>query len=341
MKRALFFSFVLFGVLCFNATKAQYIHYGIHVIDSTVFTLEPSDSLHHHVVFSNDIVKLDTSGTHLWAIGRTTKTFFSSGDSTYSYVTDLTNPYPINANDWFVLKITHPFLNIIVGFTHKYQTSLGHDGGIVEFSLDSGTNWQNIKGDCNADSTHGHGVLTNNFYTKADTLANGQAAFSGSSSSWIYSEFQFFTGIPIKPAKGIIDTTNGGANGATGASCNFMFGSIYVRFRFVSDSTVDTLSGWAIDNIKVRVDDYGGAVHNANMVNQLNVFPNPSNIGSFTFPALKNEQDYTLEIYNVIGERILKQPYTHFVDITKYATGMYLYRVSNGTNNYSGTLIKE
>jgi hypothetical protein len=268
----------------------------------------------------------DTASIPLWQIGTTYKPFFMSGSfPTKTIMTDTLNNYPINANNSFVLKIP-AWTNLIVDFWHKYQTDAGNDGGIVEFSLDNGINWQNVKGACNSDSfgwgLGGGDVFTANFYTFNDTLKSGEPAFTGIKDTVQYSRFQFFTGFPVKPT--------------SGGGCSFSVMAIYVRFRFVSDSTTDTLAGWRIDSMKIERDIYPGnvrSVHNAH----LPIFPNPSN-GIINFPKLEDEEKYTIAVYNYLGEKVANLPYAHSITLPERLPGLYFYRVTNGLVYYSGQL---
>src|ERR1700745_1168639 len=122
----------LFAVLFFSvATNAQ-------VIDGY-----PMDSA--TIAFTNDSIPIvipDTASLPLWQIGRTYKSFFTTDSAgAIAMMTDTLNPYPVNANNWFVIKIPNWWGNTIFDFWHKYQTDSSHDGGIVEFSIDAGTTW--------------------------------------------------------------------------------------------------------------------------------------------------------------------------------------------------------
>ena len=311
---------LLFAILILPfATQAQIID-GLPV-DSTITTFT-NDSVANYIP--------DTAAAPLWQIGRTHKSFFTTDSSgTIAIMTDTLNPYRVNANNWFVIKVPNTF-NAIVDFWHKYQTDTGHDGGIVEFSLDTGITWQNIKGACNADSVccWNPGVYTTNFYSAHDTLATGEPSFNGTSDSLQYSRFQFFTGFPIR-------STSGGGCTFWGTS------SIYVRFRFVSDSVADSLAGWEIDSIKIEHDLYPGLVRNINKPKTLSTYPNPSYDGQFSFPAIENEQNYTIEVYDAMGQKIYTYPYSHSLDLSNYARGLYFYQVSDGTEYYSGRLLTQ
>jgi hypothetical protein len=323
MKKLIFLCFPT--LFCINGI-AQHVYDGFPK-DSSSFTFEPADSLTHTGSIGTDMI--DTSGTHLWMIGKTHKTYFTAGgiDTTFAIMTDTVNHYPVNANDWFVLK-THLHLNLIIDFSHKYQTLPHKSGGIVEFSIDTGKTWQNVLGDCNVDSSLAPGILTSNFYKKSDTLPDGQQAFMGVAPSMQYSRLQFFTAIPARLTGG--------------SGCDFGGSNIgkplYVRFRFESDTFASPFDGWLIDNIKIESDEYGGFVPTVGY-NTLNIHPNPSSDGVFIFPELNDEKAAEIEILNVLGESLFKGPYNHRLDLSGYKTGLYLYRVKSGTEYYSGRLI--
>jgi hypothetical protein len=274
---------------------------------------------------------IDTTGVHVWQIGHTVKPFFSAGGfAVRSIMTDTLNHYPTNANDWFVVKFSGAGLNPIIDFKHKYQNTLNHDGCVVEFSADSGTTWQNVLGPCADSFGYQPGILTSNFYTNADTLADGTRAFTGSSSGWVYSRLQFFHAIPIR-------TTS-----ALSPGCNYpaMGSKIYLRFRFVSDNVADTLDGWIIDSIKYE-NDLWMSVADIDGYKTLEVFPNPSADGIYTFPVLMNEKEYKIEVLDVLGQSLIKTDYTHSINLSLYSKGMYCYRVRGSNENYTGKLMRE
>ncbi len=301
------------------AANAQ-VQDGLYNISTTYISFT-SDSIPNYIP--------DTAAIPLWQIGHSHKAFFGSDSSETTIMTDTIHPYRINANNWFVIKVPFVF-NAIIDFAHKFQTDSGHAGGIVEFSLDTGVTWQNVKGDCNVDGSFGTsgGILTTNFYNTNDTLISGVPAFNGNSDSIQYSRFQFYFGPAVSPHKRI----------TSGTGCSFPIDTFYIRFRFVSDSLIDSLAGWEIDSIKVEEDYYSGLVKNINKLQPLSIYPNPSYDGIFTFPVLENEQDYTTEVYNAMGKRVLCMPYKQSLDLAHYAKGLYFYKVGDGTNYYSGQL---
>lgn len=281
------------------------------------------DSLVKTSFFSNHFLRVDTIGTMLWQIGHTTKTFFADSTETLGIMTDTVHTYPINASDWFVVEFNDSgpfsFDYPIIDFWHRYQTDLGKDGGIVEFSFDNGITWQNIRSDCNAS---GGGIRTYNIYAATDTLQNGEAAFSGTSNGEIFSRIQF------------------GFGGSLGSDTTCTISdTIMVRFRFVSDSITDSFAGWKIDSIKLEHDVYESIPKL--QVNKLHIYPNPSTDGQFVFPAMKDEKSYTIEVINVLGKILFHIPYTHNLNLSQYAKGVYFYKVTNGNVYYTGELITQ
>ena len=249
--------------------------------------------------------------------------FFADSGNARGIMTDTVNEYPVNANSWFVLK-HFPVGFEIISFRHKYQTSSGHDGGVVEFSVDSGLSWQNIVGGC-----IGSMLFVDSFYSPNDTLLSGEPAFNGTSNGWITSRFQFSGVLPVKP--------NGGPSG-----CPITSGSmVEIRFRFISDSIPDSLDGWIIGNIGIEQDFYGGGLTKVNIPSVLNIYPNPSSDAIFNFSKLDEEEEYSIEVTDVMGRTVLRMPYVHVVNLSGYAKGIYFYRVSNGVENYSGKLVVE
>lgn len=252
-------------------------------LDSVTFTFSAGDSL------TRSMAHIDTIGSGIWKIGSTSKPFFSATPiSNFAIMTDTLLPYDTSINSSFKVILNAYNFNTILSFRHKYQTRAGMDGGIVEYSIDTGKSWANVLGSCNSDSLGlWQGILTTNFYKKTDTLKNGEQAFSGSSNGWQYSRVQVFVGLPIK--------STGTTNCVSSAQIQF-------RFRFYGDNKPDTLDGWIIDDLKVEHDDYGGGV--ATGVNSLpvKVYPNPTN-GIFHI-AMPEMYFTKASIINTIGQTV-------------------------------------
>lgn len=290
--------------------------------DSTVISFEANDMFYQN---TNVFTIGSTPNDSLWQIGTTSKTFFTTGGFTdRGIMTDSTNYYPVNANSSFMFKTKGYYgFNFIVTFTHKYQTATGMDGGIIEFSIDSGATWNNVRGECTRGSGfEGSSVwLSNNFYDSTDTVYTGEPAFTGESNGWLTSRFQFFYGLPIL---------------TTGPSyC--VAPDPWIRFRFVSDSTADTLAGWMIDDIKLERDHYS-SIEKVDNNKRFEVYPNPSS-GLFNFPDIPKQEEYTIEVYDLTGRQVIHTPYTNYLNMRDFERGIYLYRVSDGEHLHTGRMV--
>ena len=103
------------------------------------------------------------------------------------------------------------------------------------------------------------------------------------------------------------------------------------------------MDGWIIGNINVEQDSFPGpgVVKNVSKTLSLNIYPNPSGGALFNFPKLDEEQEYSMEVTDVMGRCVLKVSYVHELNLSGYAKGIYFYRVSNGVESYSGKLVVE
>jgi hypothetical protein len=298
------------------------------------FLGEASDSF--FVRFDADTVGCytpDTATAPLWQIGRTYKSFFTTDTAgVVSVMTDTTHPYPVNANNWFVISFpAQYFTSTVFSFWHRYQTDSGRDGCIVELSQDNGITWFNITDTCTPVPGSGlptdYELFLDGYYRAGDTLITGESAFSGASSASRLSKFLLKS--PPAPKT------------SANYSCSWIgMDSFFVRFRFVSDSVSDSLAGWFIDSIRVR--SYFGAPGSLDEMgahNQLTIFPNPSSSGIFSFPALRQQEPFTITVTDVLGRVVLRAPHREQIDLRGEPAGLYFYYLTNGRHYYSGKLI--
>ncbi|MHA3789983.1 T9SS type A sorting domain-containing protein, partial [Flavobacterium hauense] len=86
-----------------------------------------------------------------------------------------------------------------------------------------------------------------------------------------------------------------------------------------------------------------GTVGFENTANQISIYPNPSN-GIFKL-ELKGElaQDYTLEIFNLQGQRVYQNSLINLqeIDLSNQADGMYLLKFSDGQSTFTKKIVKE
>lgn len=317
MYKSLFFLFLLY---C-NSVYAQNhpVMDGMPA-DSVTISFEANDSIRNNAY----AFMLDTASCKLWQIGTTSKPYFAAGHtSSNAIMTDTLHPYDTNRNESFTLILGGKHYNRIIGFTHKYETDSGRDACIVEFSTDTGKSWMNVVGACNYEVPFG--MRVENFYTKTDTLADGQPAFYGSSNGWRYSRMQLFNHISVKTTGTVM--------------CVGQMDVMY-RFRFVSDSIPDNKAGWIIDDIKLEYDHYGSGISIVDN-SSLPIYPVPVTDGIIHFPQLERGDKYRIVITDIAGRVMMNVPYTTEVNISGYPQGMYYYKVSNGEEVYTGKIPKQ
>ena len=306
---------LLLLILLPTFAKGQIVYPYEKAIDSVTLTFFNGDPLVRYV--SGTIISIDTtfdtSSTILWQIGNTLKHTFSNDTiASRGIMTDTLNHYPRNANNFFVLKMKPAVSNFIVDFWHKYETDSFHAGGIVEYSTDTGATWMNV---VNCSYIH-----TQNFYLPTNTIISGDPAFTGTSTREQLSRFQFINCWAFK---------------TTTTHCDMLdnYGDrnpIYFRFRFVSDSTIDSLSGWIIDSIKIE--DPGcfppGAVREVKQQSAFDLYPNPTTTSLTIVASAKIEQ---VIISDILGQTVFSYNYKTEevqIDVSDLPSGVYFVKVN-------------
>ncbi len=199
------------------------------------------------IVTNSLFITLDTNNNNVWQIGPPQKTHFNSAATTPNVlVTDTINAYPARdtASFWFSFKPTWAHWGILaIQWKQKLDMDYGHDGGIIEFSTDGGTAWQNVFDN----------PLVYNFYgfdtANTDTLVNGQPAFTGTDTLWkdiwLCFDVSFFS----------------------------IYDSVMVRYTLLSDSVDSVKEGWMIDNMMARLTVTHTAVKLTAEEEYMKVFP--------------------------------------------------------------------
>ena len=238
----------------------------------------------------------DTTNTCLWQIGNTNKIGFIDSVTIRGIMTDTINAYPINSNSWFTLynfTIDSQILDLTtISFTHKYNTTKGKDGGLLEYSNDSGKNWINIFNSYTY-------PYDSNIYSLGDTLFNGMHGFSGNSNGWVSS-------------KVIIDSN---VDGITNRS-------VYIRFRFISDSNLDSLAGWIIKDILISMYINPEKIELPNN-STLQLYPNPINN---ELNILNIQSGTIIRVFNVVGSLLFNDIVNDkqiAINTSKWNTGTY------------------
>jgi len=103
---------------------------------------------------------------------------------------------------------------------------------------------------------------------------------------------------------------------------------IYIRFRFVSDSTIDSLSGWMIDSIAVCNTICPGKVNVIGAEHNIELYPNPAyNELNITATDMIKE----VSISNIFGQRVFDRSYQAdqaSIDVADLPVGVYFVRIN-------------
>lgn len=262
-------------------------------------------------VFDAIQVKIDSSSSNIWQIGRPQKTIFDSA-ATFpnAIVTDTLQQYPTNNTSSFVIKIYNQWWWGIMALQWKQKLDMdsAKDGGLVEFSMDHGITWQNAFN--NPYVYNFYGFATNN----VANLQSGETAFTGRDSSWkdvwLCFDLSWMSTFPD---------------------------SALFRFTFKSDSINGGNDGWMLDNMLAHVT----IIHTAKSIKQtdyLNVYPNPS--GNIMHIEAAKLEDFHIiehmELVNAQGKIVQKWqnlPTKFWFDVSKYADGNYTLKVKTNVNS--------
>ena len=252
------------------------------------------------------VISIVDSSTSLWQIGTSSKSVFTDtvGRSP-GIMTDTVGPYPANANAFFALEFGGQ-LNYLIKFWHRFETDSFHAGGVVELSTDSGATWINVYGGC-YDTGFDH----------VSDIFSGDLAFTGNSGGQTMSRF-------------MVITCRGHRTTATSCHNSYFIGSCWIRFRFLSDATVSSKSGWKIDSVQIIVIGCPGLVPETHAGAGITMTPNPT---SDLLQIKSSQTDNHVSIYDLTGRSVLSadfQDYETELSVGNLPTRLYIVRV-NGT----------
>jgi len=302
--------YILFTlVICSHNFKAQ-INY-IQNFDGANTT--PSTSI---------MVTIQTSSTNIWQIGKPQKTLFSSASTTPNViVTDTINYYPPKNVSTFTFVVVNPYFPSFswgiwaIRWKQKLDMDQGVDGGIIEYSINSGNTWLNAM---NTPTVY-------NFYgfqpASKDTLPSGEYCFSGTDNVWRDIWLCFSPSV-------------------SAANDSLLF-----KFTFKSDSINNNKEGWMIDNMWA----YMTNLHPVKQVSQtdyLSVYPNVTN-GIVNVEVKKYREDdviLKMELLNSEGKVIESYGQNKMkvvLDISKHPPGIYHLNVTTNVKSSSQTILLE
>jgi len=266
------------------------------------------------------LIDIDPDSSNVWQIGTPQKTIFNSAATQpNAIVTDTINFYPTNDTSRFIAKV---YLNswtwgiFALQWKQKLDMDTSFDGGIIEYSTDSGSTWINVFNNPYVYNFYGYDSLN------ADTLSGGEYAFSGTDSTWRdiwlcfdmswLQQFQWN------------DT-------------------LLFRFTLLSDSVNNNKEGWLIDNMLSHIT----IVHTIKETEQdkyLNVYPNPAN--NIVHIQAEKIMDFhiieQMELVDPLGRVVEKWtniPTKFWFDASKYNDGLYFLKVKTNLKSENIPLV--
>lgn len=263
-------------------------------------------------------VTIDSGSTNIWQIGLPQKMIFDSA-ATYpnAIVTDTVNYYPVNNTSSFQYTID-PSTNwgiLAIQWKQKLDTDYGFDGGVVEFSVDSGNTWENAFNNPYVYNFYGYDT------SNVDTIQNGTMVFTGTDSTWknIWLCYDM-------------------------AWLNWNHG-ILVRHTFLSDSIDNNKEGWLIDNMLAHIT----LIHTVNEIEQqeyMIISPNPTT-GRVNITTKKIDEPHIIEkmeLINIEG-KIVQQwsvsPTKFYVDIGNHPNGIYFLNIKTNIQSETFKIVLE
>jgi hypothetical protein len=291
MKKQLLYSLFLLSI-GFSATAQMYTQY-----------FDGEDT----VAWNSILVHPDTSSSGVWQVGPPQKIIFESASTIPNVlVTDTVNTYPdsLSSSAWFMIpQDALSSGSIAIQWNQKIDFDLNKDGGLVEFSSDSGATWQNAF--YHPDVYNFYGWSTAN----EGALPSGEACFTGTDSTWKNVWLCF-----LYDYLWTID-------------------NLSVRFRIVSDSVETNQEGWMIDNIHLAQTWFHPVAEQSRPAN-FKIYPTITD-RSVALEQINSSAELTVKgisILNMNGQLIrLVDASTNveFIDISDLAPGRYLLMIES------------
>ena len=193
-----------------------------------------------HINNFEDTTKVNwITNTNIWEFGTPSSNnavINAAYSGTNCWKTKLSGNYPSNSTDYLYT----PYFNlscsdsVILSFMHSFDTEQNIDGGRIEYTLNSGINWEVL------DTT-----ASGNWYNTNNISTMGTKGWSGNSNGWK----QVFVTLKRFERKSAL---------------------IRFRFRFSSNAS-NNKNGWAIDDFKVSAKEvYNIALSDYDFKNKLN-----------------------------------------------------------------------
>ena len=264
--------------------------------------------------YSINIV-MDTASSNIWQIGEPEKILFDSASTQPNVLmTDLMQPYPKENTSVFsfAIPVWTDWGILAVIWSQKIDYEYEHDGGTIEFWNPEDSAWESV---------FNHPYVYN-FYgylpMYADTLLNGDVAFTGTDTTWrdvwLCFDYSFLTVL--------------------------LDDSLHIRFISESDTSQTNQEGWMIDNF-ISFMTYFHTIKNPDQTDYLKIYPSLTD-GNITIELQKIQEMHYIESIEVINAMGLvvktfgAAPSKFTIQIGDLENGLYFLRVK--TNIRTETL---
>jgi hypothetical protein len=271
-------------------------------------------------VYQSILIYIAPDSSNVWQIGTPQKVIFdSTATQPNAIVTDTINFYPTNDTSRFIAKIWLNFGNwgvFALQWKQKLDMDTSFDGGIIEYSIDTGNTWINVFNNPYVYNFYGYDTLN------ADTLSGGEFAFSGTDTTW--KDIWLCFDLSWLQQFQWNDT-------------------ILFRFTLLSDSVNNNKEGWMIDNMLAHIT----IIHTVKETEQdryLNVYPNPaSNIVHIQAEKIMDfhiiEQMELVDPLGRVVEKWTNIPTKFWFDVSKYNDGLYFLKVKTNIKSENIPLV--
>lgn len=288
-------------------TKFYFLLFTVILVANIPSKAQQSLSQYFDDTATNNSIKiiLDTASTNTWQIGPPQKTIFdSAATAPNALVTDTINNYPPNNTSSFSFSYVEKMGYDIIAFRWKQKIDFVDtvDGGVIEFSKDTGKTWQNVMD--NPYVYNFYGFDTSNI----DTISTGELAFTGLDTLW--------RDIWLCFDRSLFNS----------------YDSVLFRFTLKSD-TVDTGAheGWLIDNFMIQ-QTYIHTVKKTEAAKYMTVYPTATT-GRVYIEAEKLHEYHVIEkieLVNMAGRVVQEHglaPTKFFIDIGQQPAGEYFLKI--------------
>lgn len=253
------------------------------------------------------LIEFDTSATNIWQVGPPQKIIFDAASTVPNVlVTDTINTYPDSITSSFQFFIPYDVVGWSLAFAiqwnQKIDFELNQDGGLVEFSADSGLTWNNA-------FTHPDVYNFYGFEIIGGTLPSGEPCFTGTDTNWRNIWLCFLSDI--------VSEDN----------------DFIVRFTFVSDTNNTNQEGWMIDNFLVQPTFFHPVAEQSRPDN-FKVYPTLVE-RSLTLEKINMSSDFMVKSISIIdlGGNLIRSVSNlsdvDMIDVSDLPAGKYLLKIES------------